>query len=51
MKSSGSCNTMDDLLGRICVPIPSKIEDVNLKGFNMISDKRIKHLQNISVND
>lgn len=41
MKSSGSCNTMDDLLGRICVP--SKIEDVNVKGFNMISDKRIKH--------
>ena len=49
MKCSGSCNTMDDLLGRICVP--SKIEDVNLKGFNMISDKRIKNSQNISVND
>ena len=29
-----SCNTVEDLFGKICVP--SKIEDVNLRNFNMI---------------
>ena len=30
----GSCDTIEDLFGRICVP--NKMEDVNLKVFNMI---------------
>ena len=34
-KCGGSCNTIDDPFGRICVP--NKIEDINLKLFNMIN--------------
>ena len=33
---NGSCNTVGDLFGRICVP--NKIEDVNLDVFNMIEE-------------
>ena len=42
----GSCNTVEDLFGRIC--IPNLIEDVNLKVFSMTKGIResktlIKH--------
>ena len=32
-RCDGSCNTVEDLLGTICVP--NKIQDINLKVFNM----------------
>ena len=35
-KCGGSCNTIEDPFGRICVP--NKIEDVNLTAFNMFQD-------------
>ena len=44
-RSDGSCNTAEDSVGRKCVP--NKIEEVNLKVFNMIKGKNesktIKH--------
>ena len=43
----GSCNTVEDLFGRICVP--NEIEDLNSKVFNMIkgineSKTLVKHI-------
>ena len=34
-KCIGSCNTLDDLSNKVC--IPNKIEDLNLSVFNMIT--------------
>ena len=34
-KCRGSCNVVDDLSTKIC--IPSKVKDVNVKVFNMIT--------------
>ena len=51
---NGSCNTMEDPFGRIC--IPNKIEDMNLKVFNIIkgineSKTPIKHIScSVDVN-
>ena len=36
-KCSGSCNSVGDLATKICVP--SKTKDVNVKVFNMITNK------------
>ena len=36
-KCVGSCNTLNDLSNRVCVPI--KIEDLNIHDFNMITRK------------
>ena len=41
---NGSCNTLDDLSDRICVP--NKTEDVNLSVFNMII--RINELKTLA---
>ena len=36
-RCGGSCNTLDDLLRRICVPKKNKTEYVNLNVFNKIT--------------
>ena len=36
-KCNASCNTADDLCTKIC--IPSKTKDINVKTFNMITNK------------
>ena len=46
-KCSGSCNSSNDLSIKIC--IPSKTKDINVKAFNMISNKNeakalVKHI-------
>ena len=41
----GSCNTLDDLPSRICVP--NETEDLNLHVFNMIT--RIKNIHKIYI--
>ena len=46
-KCSGSCNPVDDLSAKICVS--SKIKDINVKVFNMITNKNeakamVKHI-------
>ena len=41
----GSCNTLDDLPSRICVP--NETEDLNLHVFNMIT--RIKNINKIYI--
>ena len=35
-KCVGSCNTLNDLSNKVCVP--NKTEDLNLKVFNMITE-------------
>ena len=32
----GSCNTLNDLFNRVC--LPSKSDDLNLSSFNMITE-------------
>ena len=34
-RSTGSCNTLDDLSGKICVP--NKTQNVNLNVFNLVT--------------
>ena len=46
-KCSGSCNSVDDLSTKIC--IPSKTKDENVKVFNMITNRNeaktlVKHI-------
>ena len=46
-KCNASCNTADDLCTKIC--IPSKTKDINVKTFNMITNKNeaktmVKHV-------
>ena len=46
-KSSGSCNSVDDLSTKICILIKTK--DVNVKVFNMITNRKeakimVKHI-------
>ena len=46
-KCNESCNTVDVLSANIC--IPSKIKDINVKGFNIITNKNkakamVKHV-------
>ena len=46
-KSSGSCNSVDDLSRRICAP--SKTKDINVKVIQMITNKNeaktlVKHI-------
>ena len=48
-KCSGSCNSVDDLSTKICVP--SKTEGMNVKVFNMITNKNeAKATINVTVN-
>ena len=46
-KYSGSCNSVDDLSTKICVP--SKTKDISVKVFNMLTNKNeakalVKHI-------
>ena len=45
-KCSGSCNSFDNLSTKIC--IPSKIKDINVKIFNMVTNNNEAMVKYIS---